>query len=57
LRLKIIDEDLGRRVQVPAGIGLKQLHMAVVALGLAAEELVSTLWLPAGGCGEGIPSW
>src|ERR1041385_8904115 len=42
IRLKAVDADFGRHMQIPAGIGPERLDVAVIALGLAAEELVST---------------
>jgi hypothetical protein len=38
--LEAVDADLGRRVQVPARLGPERFHVAVVALGLSAEQRV-----------------
>src|SRR5262245_14210841 len=39
--LETVDADFSRRVQIPARIGPKRFHVAVVALGFAAKELVA----------------
>jgi len=43
IRLKRVDADLGRRVQVPARFGPDWFDMTVVAAGFAAEQLIAPL--------------